>query len=166
MLLTLAAPLLTAKTGSALSRPNSVRHRGPEDLVIPWPARHNPFIQSAVEETYRLARGFDLLQTEAARKSFQGFAYLAGFAYPTASPQALAACAKLMCWMFFLDDFYDGLSHEGERGHAQHVMETNCAVLTSGRLPSTAVVDSLLLYTQAVHHDLRSLAVGGEAWFR
>jgi hypothetical protein len=168
MLLTLAAPVLAENTCPELSCPRSAARRrlGLQDIVVPWPTLRNPFIQSAVEETRRLASGLNLVRTEADLKRFRNFATIADYVFPTAQPRPLAACVKTACWLFFLDDSYDELSFDGDLEGLRQTMETNCAVLTTGDVPATAVASPLVRYSRALHHDLRNTAIGGEAWLR
>lgn len=108
-------------------------------LLLPWPARRNPFARSYARAAADLLLGVGLITddpTERGAKRFQAVVVLDPYVYPYAALDRLLVAGAFSQWLFFLDDQYDDHPELGRNPVAvRQIMERHLETLSTGRVP-------------------------------
>lgn len=108
-------------------------------LLLPWPARSNPFARSYARTATDVLLGVGLITDDpgdhGARRA-QGIVVLDPYVYPYAALDRLLVAGAFSQWLFFLDDQYDDHPAIGRNPIAvRAIMERHFETLSTGRLP-------------------------------
>src|SRR5215813_11844492 len=108
------------------------------NLLLPWPARRNPFARSYARAAADLLVGVGLITddpTDRGARRFQGIVVLDPYVYPYAALDRLLVAGAFSQWLFFLDDQYDDHPAVGRNPiEVRHIMEQHFETLSTGRL--------------------------------
>jgi len=107
-------------------------------LLLPWPARRNPFARPYARAAADLLVGVGLITDDPADRGarrFQGIVVLDPYVYPYATLDRLLVAGAFSQWLFFLDDQYDDHPELGKNPLAvRQIMERHFETLSAGRL--------------------------------
>src|SRR5262245_26020622 len=108
-------------------------------LLLPWPARRNPFARAYARSAADLLVGVGLITDDPrdrGARRFQGIVVLDPYVYPYAALDRLLVAGAFSQWLFFLDDQYDDDPEVGRDPLAvRRIMERCLETLSTGRLP-------------------------------
>lgn len=108
-------------------------------LLLPWPARSNPFARRYARAATDFLLGVGLITDDpsdrGARRA-EGIVVLDPCVYPYASLERLLVAGAFSQWLFFLDDQYDDHPELGRSPlEVRQIMDRYFEVLSTGRLP-------------------------------
>lgn len=110
-------------------------------LLLPWPARRNPFAGAYKRSAADLLVGVGLITEDPCDRGarrFQGVVVLDPYVYPDASLARLLVAGAFSQWLFFLDDQYDDHPDVGRNPlEVRRIMEREFETLSTGRLPAS-----------------------------
>lgn len=108
-------------------------------LLLPWPARRNPFARRYARAAADLLVGVGLITDDPrdrGARRFQGVVVLDPCVYPYASLDRLLVAGAFSQWLFFLDDQYDDHPALGRNPRGvRRIMDRYFDALATGRLP-------------------------------
>jgi 5-epi-alpha-selinene synthase len=108
-------------------------------LLLPWPARRNPFARPYARSAADLLIGVGLITDDPddrGARRFQGIVVLDPYVYPCASLDRLLVAGTFSQWLFFLDDQYDDHPELGRNPlGVRQIMDRYFETLATGRLP-------------------------------
>jgi hypothetical protein len=108
-------------------------------LLLPWPARTNPFARPYARAAADLLVGVGLITDDPADRGarrFEGVVVLDPYVYPCASLERLLVAGAFSHWLFFLDDQYDDHPELGRSPlEVRQIMNRYFEALSTGRLP-------------------------------
>jgi hypothetical protein len=108
-------------------------------LLLPWPARRNPFARAYARSAADLLIGVGLITDDPldrGARRFQGVVVLDPYVYPYASLARLLVAGAFSQWLFFLDGQYDDHPEVGRNPlEVRRLMEQYFETLSTGRLP-------------------------------
>lgn len=111
-------------------------------LLLPWPARRNPFARPYARAATDLLCGVGLVTDEPGDRGMarlNGIVVLDPYVYPYASIDRLAVAGTFSQWLFFLDDQYDDHPELGRSPlEVRRIMERHFETLATGRLPPSS----------------------------
>lgn len=108
-------------------------------LLLPWPARRNPFARPYARAAQDLLLEVGLITDDpddrGARRA-RGIVVLDPYVYPYAALDRLFVAGAFSQWLFFLDDQYDDHPALGKNPiEVRRIMEQHFETLSTGRLP-------------------------------